>query len=36
VGVVMYRGDLEGPLWYRNDMYNENEEKRYPGVIRPE
>ena len=36
VGVVMYRGDLEGPLWYRDDMHNENEEKRYPGVIRPD
>jgi quercetin dioxygenase-like cupin family protein len=36
LGVVMYRGDLEGPLWYRSDMYDETEEKKYPGVIRPE
>lgn len=36
LGVVMYRGDLEGPLWHRPDMENPAQPKEYPGLVRPE
>ncbi len=36
LGIVMYRGDLEGPLWYRRDMEDTGEAKKTPGVVRPE
>jgi hypothetical protein len=34
-GVVMYRGDLAGPLWYRERMDDDSETKKYPKVVRP-
>jgi quercetin dioxygenase-like cupin family protein len=36
LGVVMYRGDLKGPLWYRRDMDDAGEPKKTPAVVRPE
>ncbi|MFP4483904.1 MAG: dimethylsulfonioproprionate lyase family protein [Spirochaetota bacterium] len=36
LGVVMYRGDLAGPLWYRDNMEDPEEPRKNPGVVRPE